>query len=444
MRNELIPPLLGYYTMVSSGRDDGIVESGLVVEYKFDEGTGTTVVDHVSGYDMTLGATTAAPAWDTYGLDFDGSNDYITAAVPDSVFLGASGFTAIVVAQHDSFKNANYFMGKGTAATNTPIDWRCYGTSVPGQIFFTRSNATISNTHKRIMMDYGEWRMFGMTVADNDIVTQPYHYINAFRMKATITNSANTGEATGNNTELRLGYNTTRYLDGHAAYVLIYNRELSRAEMEQNYSALITILAARSITLPAAGVGLVFIGDSLTSGTGISAINEDYPSQLMVLLGDGYNKLNIAIPGVGFSTFAPDGTNVDDTISTRMTRNICIFWGGSNDIDSGVAATTVYANLETYVAARKAAGFDDVIVLTALDRAQYDAAQRIQYAAYNTLIRDGAATGGYTVADVDGDERLQDYTDTTYFNADQVHLIAAGYAVVAGIVKTAIEAVMAA
>lgn len=45
------------------------------------------------------------------------------------------------------------------------------------------------------------------------------------------------------------------------------------------------------------------------------------------------------------------------------------------------------------------------------------------------------------LADLGNNANLQDATNTTYFNADKVHLTTAGYNIVAGIVAAAIASI---
>lgn len=401
------------------------VTSGLVAEYRFDDGSGTTVSEYINNYDATITSGT----WVTEGLE----NGAISAAgVPDSVFLGADGFTMMVVANVDTNSPTPVFASKGgNDVTETPIRWRGYTNS---PILFTvRANTAnrksgTDTSRKTAVMNKG-WQVYSI-VAPQAIESDIVQYVNTCKY---LTPQFGTGTGAATGTESALSSSIT----GKFAYILIYNRQLTHEEIETNYAYLKATLATRSITLPAMGVGLAFNGDSLTSGTGASFDN-DYPSQTVRLLGAGYDKWNWGIPGVGIGGFYAAG--VDASVSGSRSEYYYVIWGGSNDIDGGQPATNTFATLMNDVAARKAAGYDKVYALTAINRAQYSDDQRTQFLAYNELIKDAGnqATYDYTAVDIASDERLWDYTNTTYFSTDQVHLTDVGYGVVATFVYAAI------
>lgn len=400
------------------------VTSGLVAEYRFDDGSGTTVSEYINNYDATITSGT----WVTEGLE----NGAISAAgVPDSVFLGADGFTMMVVANVDTNSPTPVFASKGgNDVTETPIRWRGYTNS---PILFTiRANTAnrksgTDTSRKTAVMNKG-WQVYSI-VAPQAIESDIVQYVNTCKY---LTPQFGTGTGAATGTESALSSSIT----GKFAYILIYNRQLTHEEIETNYAYLKATLATRSITLPAMGVGLAFNGDSLTSGTGASFDN-DYPSQTVRLLGAGYDKWNWGIPGSSFPFY---DAGVDASISGSRTDYYYIIWGGSNSIDGGATAVNTYNSLLADIAARKAAGYDKVYVLTAINRAQYSDDQRTQFLAYNELIKDAGnqATYDYTAVDIASDERLWDYTNTTYFSTDQVHLTDVGYGVVATFVYAAI------
>jgi hypothetical protein len=178
---------------------------------------------------------------------------------------------------------------------------------------------------------------------------------------------------------------------------------------------------------------VVFDGDSLTAEA-----TSTYPAQCLALL-PGKTGFNAALGGRTTSALLTT-TNVHP-YGGLVLDDIYALWIGVNDLLVSVAVATVYANIVNVVTQRIYANFEQVIVCTLTDcqgagrPAGFDEA----LPALNTLIRDGAATYGYTVADLMADARLQDATDTTYFNADKTHLVEAGYTVVAGIVAAAIS-----
>jgi lysophospholipase L1-like esterase len=117
-----------------------------------------------------------------------------------------------------------------------------------------------------------------------------------------------------------------------------------------------------------------------------------------------------------------------------VSNPVLIVFGGTNDIWlSGKTAAQTYAGFQTYIETRIAAGWNNIIVLTMLPR-QSSAPNEATRQAFNTLLRNGAATYGYTVADIGNDPTIGqagDQTNTTYYAPDQIHLTQAGQLIVA-------------
>lgn len=439
-----------------------IVTNGLVAKYKHDDGSGTTLTDSSgNGKNGTLGTTTEAPSWVSTGLSYDGGDNVSITGLDDALFLGANGFTAIIVQKVQNTAGEKFveFMSDNSGADGIkiPIELRT-NNSVPSYIALTRAHDTAGLAWRAGHYSLNSWAMYAV-VAPQAIEGAGSFYINAARYGvnpasanvAHANGTGATGTATGRAKPLRFGTREDGVvkLIGGTAYAVFYNRQLTQAEVEQNYLAIRSELSSRGITLPSMTNVIAFDGDSQTWGTGIAAEGTDYPAQCIATLGNTYQYINNGVTGQqlgsgGANTINGDApTYVDPAVSSGFTgKKICVLWGGSNDIDAGVAAATVQGYIESYVSARKAAGFTHVVVLTMLDRAAFTAGERTAKNTCNGTIRSRAATVGYTVADVAADGRIGDdgdYSDTTYFNADQVHLNGTGYGVVAGIVATAIQ-----
>jgi hypothetical protein len=137
-------------------------------------------------------------------------------------------------------------------------------------------------------------------------------------------------------------------------------------------------------------LNIVCDGDSITAGYGIVT---PWTSSLLV----SGSKVLISIANLGVPSKCLGVTNtaqhsIQSMIATAPTsvdsiflpgiRNIVVAWGGTNDIgDMGRTISQVYADLQTYCAARHAAGFK-VIVVPMLSRVTIDP----QIQAYNALL----------------------------------------------------------
>lgn len=183
-------------------------------------------------------------------------------------------------------------------------------------------------------------------------------------------------------------------------------------------------------------------GDSLTIGTGTTS----YPTQLKVDPLPQLLTTNLGVGGQTLQDMEADGVSqVDALYDPSKAKNILVCWGGLNDFnDANEAEGTralIYGYLDTYVANRQAKGWTVIVcTLTAAGSVWIAEATR-QW--FNNEIRTTLVSArGVIVADLGAANSLLgdsgDNLDTTYFNADQTHLLTAGYTVVKDIVRTAI------
>lgn len=193
---------------------------------------------------------------------------------------------------------------------------------------------------------------------------------------------------------------------------------------------------------------IICYGNSLTYGTGASA-GEDYPKQLFDLY------VNAGYPDRFARNYGTSGYTTQQLINDRATtiglysgslyqRNLAIVWEGTNSLFFGENAATTFAQLQELCGYYKAAGYT-VITATLLPRSDAGTPGTFETSrqTLNTSIRN-QTLGVYwdAVYDVAGDSRLGDAgdeLDTTYYNADKVHLIGAGYAIVAAGFKTILD-----
>jgi hypothetical protein len=112
-----------------------------------------------------------------------------------------------------------------------------------------------------------------------------------------------------------------------------------------------------------------------------------------------------------------------------------VLWIGVNDATLGAA--TIYANIQAYCIAARSAGWNKIILCTEID-AVTGAWHGTVWPALNALIyANHSFVDG--IADLGARVELQDATNLTYYNADQVHLVTAGYAIVGAVVGTALD-----
>jgi lysophospholipase L1-like esterase len=226
---------------------------------------------------------------------------------------------------------------------------------------------------------------------------------------------------------------------GNIGFALIANGDLS-AQMGAIHTAIVAIENQYS-------QNVLFDGDSLTFGTQATTVNgllQNYPNQLMrnYAVFTTYNSGKFGdYVGYGASNMIADfATEIGARYIAGKTNILCV-WGGINDITAGVSAADLETNLTTYYTAARAAGFK-VVATTIITAGTLSGGQQTIRGNVNTWIKANYTTLADALCDADGDAKLQNPADTTYFNADTIHLNNTGYGVVAGLMKTQIEALL--
>lgn len=183
------------------------------------------------------------------------------------------------------------------------------------------------------------------------------------------------------------------------------------------------------------------VGDSLTLGAFVSA-SDTYPAQLATTLGSPWTVENLGQSGQTLSTLTTYGASYTDPHrDPRATKSILAPWIGTNDLGAGVSAASLYTSYVAFCQARKTAGWK-VVAFTILPRtnAGDPADFEAQRTAFNALVRANYTAFAHALADVGADATIGvagAQNNATYYNADKVHLLAAGYTIVKNIVNTA-------
>lgn len=184
----------------------------------------------------------------------------------------------------------------------------------------------------------------------------------------------------------------------------------------------------------------VIDGDSLSTAT--DSIDNGYAEQMIASLGAEWYDENYGVAGQHLSDCVADfASQIAPTYDYKKHFNILCIWAGTNDIQSGDSAATVYAAMQTYCAAARAAGFKVFCasMMTRSDVTVGNGREAVRLA-YNALMTAGASGFSDGYVDIDTNPHLTNNADGTYFHADGIHLIAAGYAQVAAMFKTVINA----
>lgn len=233
----------------------------------------------------------------------------------------------------------------------------------------------------------------------------------------------------------------TYYFPGWIGEVLVYKAALTADQMRQVRE----YLAAKwGFDRPLVVCG----GDSLTSGYGttlgesqkMSLTGTSYPCRLYAALGTDYDVRTDSVSGRAISVMISESPHFSDLLVVRGdNENIYVMDEWTNTLNASKSVGAALSQYKRFCKARKRAGFK-VIVTTPPYRK--DASK---YAGYNN---DQAAIISHLRAhwpefadefcDLSLDSRLADADNTTYFNADKLHLIEAGLQVKADLIHAAV------
>jgi hypothetical protein len=188
----------------------------------------------------------------------------------------------------------------------------------------------------------------------------------------------------------------------------------------------------------------VFDGDSLSVGAGASdqqPMNRNYSNQMGIPL--AHRRTLIAEGGLALATMVTEAATLCDPWIVGGITNVNTIWAGTNDfaVNSQTEAS-VLANIKTYCAARKTAGFAKVICMGMLPRPTVNTFTQVNLTNYNADMRtafDGATLGADAFVDLYADPNIGgviggNNTGPNYSTADNTHLNNLGNAIVANLV----------
>jgi hypothetical protein len=229
---------------------------------------------------------------------------------------------------------------------------------------------------------------------------------------------------------------------GDTASFMMVPRAMSDAEVQTTISLLRAHLVASGQTMGATPYVVAYEGDSLTDPVDSYARAITYGGLPMVS----------SLYGTGGSTIATMNTralNLDGFVKyhTANTRtSVLSIWIGTNDLNntaSQALVDTFWSNLQSYVAARRAAGWKKIVLYTLTPRngvAGYNSNRN----AANVLIRASAGTVCDAVVDIAADPTLgpdSAAANTTYFY-DGTHLTAAGQTIAKDVAQPVIHSMI--
>lgn len=142
---------------------------------------------------------------------------------------------------------------------------------------------------------------------------------------------------------------------------------------------------------------------------------------------------------LSYNSYATSGESqaqINALLSTNITpyiktNDVIVLWEGTNALNvDGLSAAAAFAEVVTYINTVIPYGVKLVIgTVIARDKATDAADLMTRIDAYNVLVRNNAATYGYTVWDIGANtlfDTRADASNGTYYDTDKVHQITAG------------------
>jgi hypothetical protein len=229
----------GSASATSAGTVIGFVVSGLQVEYRFDDGSGITLTDYVSGLNGTL---QNGPAWTSAGVLFAvASSQYVSRPA-----VGAAQIHLIGVAMIPNVVTADRSLaGRWGATTGVNRSYLTKIQSTRNLLGAAATAAALAAPTSGNTITVGTWFIWELYF-DGANVGVRLNATGAYATSALAGNLFNGGPtALARNED-----GPKEYFDGTMGYLLEYNRALSTTEVDQNATVLRARMLARGVTVP--------------------------------------------------------------------------------------------------------------------------------------------------------------------------------------------------
>lgn len=382
-------------------------------------------------FDLALGTSYAVhssdPTWTNYGLYMNGSQSALGVISSPVTLAQASLYAVVRWRTGQSPVNSSYLPVLGneySASTRIAISGGD-GSQLP---VFTFKSSNLRAT--AATLNDGNWHLL---VGTYDGTTQRL-FVDGFELaNATTTQTSITMQ------QVVLGnFNNAGYWPGDIAYAAIYNTGHSAANIAQNTTFIQEKMSQRGITLASAPKIVVFDGDSISVNPGSTA---NFPYVAITSLAAPVPGRSFAVVGSAISDLVSRAASVDALYSASRTKNVLFVLIGRNDLPA-LGTSTWYANLKTYCAARKAAGW--TVVIGTLLPSTATGFNALRNTANSLIIAEPLGTYWDAVCRFDQVANMGadgDAANTTYY-ADGTHPTAAGAALLGAAASASLAAIL--
>lgn len=396
-----------------------VIQSGLIAEYRFTDGSGTTLTDFSGNNNNgTLGSGGNAPTWGAapgFGLIGNGVSQVfvdLPAAVGPATVKTVQIFT--------SFQNASLYslgVNKSPALLQTTNSDETVGFS--NAFFANFSWQAIGAWGNNQLARYTRASLVGTGLVSISMTNPDTYYLGSTALVANASNNLfNSGTGTFRFFSGFTGFNAY-YFPGTIYYAVFYNRALNAGEIAQNYLFIQGAMNNRGVQVSNADTfttssRLTAEGDSITSGNagGFTPWVSD------ITLNGTWSIVASAQSGQTMATIQQSGNVADGPyFAVNGGPNVVSIWAGTNDGDQ--TGQTQITNMSSYALQRKQQGYK-VVAATMMSRTAADTHKNN----LNALIRGTWATFADGLVDIASDPLVGAdgaSANTTYFNADGIH-----------------------
>ena len=190
---------------------------------------------------------------------------------------------------------------------------------------------------------------------------------------------------------------------------------------------------------------LICFGDSIMWGQAASG-GRGYPSKLVPYLPANVEISNPSTPGRTLGNMISDWNGfLTYKVEAAKAKKFVLCNGGTNDIGIGSTAATTLGRVQTLATAIISKGAIPIFyTIPARGDTQWSPAKEAERVAFNAGLLDttNQASWGIKVIDRAANPDFQNASNTTFFHADKLHLLEAGYQSAAAFEQAALNAIM--
>ncbi len=419
-----------FFSGGSDSQESGLVTTGLLAEYRFDEGTGSKILKGYNSFGVNaqtldgIAVSGYEPIWTTKGVSF---NHQAISFVNSKALNRAKTIILFADISYPSNKLREQYILGGSRTILIRSDG-----SIVLRSRDTKGVGSYLSPSQRLEGPLAVTFVMGST---NKVYYSSSEVVGYWKRE--YLNEGNQPVYLGLNPEVQsASYKGTVY------YFLIYYTELKESQIARNIAYVTQKLTTRGVKLGDTLGNLPQIiceGDSITFGAGATS-GKDWPVTMQKALTGKYRLTNLGINGQKAYEILANAPSRTDKLWNlySATPKVYLLWAGSNDIAEG-KTSSVIDSLTSRISAARAAGATKILLGTILPRG--DAAFEVDREKINSAIRASGHLGADGVADVAANKTIgqaNQNTNTTYYE-DGIHPNDVGYQIIAEIWQKALN-----